>query len=615
MHRSRLRARATPLLAATFFLIAAGCSSSTASDAPDATSGDAAVEVGATDATAEATQDGGLVRVQILAFNDFHGNLEPPNPLNSQVLVKAGDPAIDDAGTPEPSGSNFIVHAGGAAYFAAHIHALRASNPNTLVVSAGDLTGASPLVSALYDDEPTIEVMNAIGLDVHGVGNHEFDHGLARLLRYQSGGCDDADRTDAGYGSCEADPTFVGAKFEYLAANVVDTAADAGSSTIFPAYTIKTIGGANVAFIGATLSNTEPYTPSEIVGLTFENELTTINQAVATLATKGVDAIVVLIHEGGSQSGTYDDCQGLSGSLETLVEGIDPRVAAVHTAHTHAAYNCVVGGRPVTSAAAFGRLITQIELSIDTGAHKVVSATANNVVVTRDITPDPTVAALVARYSADVAPLAQQQVGTITADITNQAANNGETALGDVITDGMLAFAATQGHPSDVAFMNVGGIRDALYYAPYASEAPGDVTYEKAFDVIPFGDTLEVVQCKGSDLVAATQQNLYAHGLQVFQVSSTFHYAWGASSADGAGMNAADPTSFTVGGKPLDPSATYDVVLVSFLYGGGDGYTAFEACTNPTPIGVDIDAFTRYLSAHQSPPLAPPAPNRIDRTN
>jgi 5'-nucleotidase len=589
--------------------LAAACSSSNGNPAAatDAGATDAAVVDTGTAADAahagDGSADGGIVSVQILAFNDFHGNLRPPDPTNSPVLVPPGDPAINDAGTPEPgNGGNTIVHAGGAAYLAAHLNALRANNPNTLVVSAGDLTGASQLVSAVYDDEPTVDVMNAMGLDVHGVGNHEFDRGLPTLLRYKAGGCDPSDQ-DGGYGSCEVAPLpFPGAKFDYLAANV-DYADGGTSDTIFPPYLVKTVAGAKIAFIGVTLTDLSPYDADGIVGLTFPSEFTTTNALVATLKSQ-VDAIVVLIHEGGSQEGTYDACDKPSSEITTIAQAIDPAVTAIHTAHTHAAYNCTIGGRPVTSAAAFGRLITQFELSIDTVHHKVLSTTAKNVVVTRDVTPDPTVLGLVNGYVADVAPLGGRQVGQITADIVDATGENGESPVGDVLCDGMLAYASAQGHPADVAFLNVGGIRDSLYYESLYGEPLGDVTYEKAFNVIPFADTVETLQCKGSDILAALQQNEYPG--QLFQVSSTFTYSW----AKGSGV---DTSSVRVGGAPIVATNTYTVATVTFVAQGGDGYTAFENCTNPTPIGVDIDAFTQYLTAHESPPLAPPAANRITK--
>jgi 5'-nucleotidase len=635
-------------------LVSACGSDNSASSAPDAGgpkedgsveagSSDASVEAGSAEASAEAgrsdagvdgaSSDGGKVNVQILAFNDFHGNLRPPSPSNSAVLAKPGDPAITDAGAPvatdagtgDAGGINYVVHAGGAAYFAAHVNALRAQNHDTLLVSAGDLTGASPLVSSLYDDEPTIDVMNAIGLDYHAVGNHEFDHGVASLLRFQSGGCDFSLRTDAGFGSCEADPSFPGASFEYLAANVdVNVVGDAGPpdgstpKTLFPPYAIKQVGGAKIALIGLTLSDTTPYSPSGIIGLSFANEVATTNALVGQLKQQNVDAIVVLVHQGGFQSGTYNDCVGLNGPITAIADNLDPAVDVIHSAHTHVAYNCVRGNRILTSAASYGRIISQINLSIDTTLHKVASETATNLVVTRDVTADPTVDALVQRYAQDVAPVAERQVGQIAANIVKDTGANGEAPLGDVIADGMLAYAAAHGHTADAAFVNIGGIRDSLFYPHYYSEPDGDITYEKAQAVQPFSDKVVVMQCLGSDIIAATQQNVFVQasgGTKVLQVSNGFSYSWATSAASATGTGAADPASFRIGGAAINPTQTYNVVTVDFLQTGGDGYAAFKNCTNAVTLGLDLDALASYLGANESPPLAPPPANRLTKTN
>lgn len=351
------------------------------------------------------------------------------------------------------------------------------------------------------------------------------------------------------------------------------------------------------------MTDLSPYDADGIVGLTFSNVTTTANALVAKLKTMPVDAIIVLVHQGGSQQGTYNECVNVSSSVTALAEGLDPAVTAIHTAHTHQAYNCTIGGRPVTSAAAFGRLVTQYDLSIDTSKHKVLSVAAKNVVVTRDVTPDPAVDGLVGGYVAKVAPLGSKQVGTISADILDATGSNGESPVGDVLADGMLAYAAAQGHPGDVAFLNVGGIRDSLFSESLYGEPVGDVTYEKAFNVIPFADTVEVLQCKGSDIVAAVQQNEFPG--QIFQVSNGFSYTWS--------TNGADTSSIMISGAPIVPTNVYNVVTVTFVAQGGDGYTAFQNCTNPIPVGLDIAAFTQYLTAHQSPPLAPPPANRITR--
>ncbi len=563
------------------------------------------------------------VVVQLLAFNDFHGNLRPPSPSNGVLFARPGDPAAGDAGAADAGdgGSAVPFQAGGAAYFAAHVAALRASRPSTLLVSAGDMTGASPLISSLYDDEPTIRVMNTIGVDLNGIGNHEFDHGPSQLERLQNGGCDLSLRTDGGFGSCEADPTFPGASFEYLAANVYTSPpsdAGTGGKTLFPPYAIRSVGGAKIAFVGMTLQGTAQIVlPSGTAGISFAGEIATANALVPQLKAQGVDAIVVLLHQGGFQTGTYNDCQNLSGPIVAIADGLDPAIDVIHSAHTHVAYNCVrPNGRILTSAASYGRVISQITLTIDPGTHKVTTKTATNVAVTRDVTPDPTIDALVTRYQMDSAPVADVQVGSISTDIVKSAGPNGEAPLGDVVADGMAAYAVSQGHAVDVAFTNVGGLRDSLLYRHYYSEPDGDVTYEKAAAVLPFGNTLVLVQCKGSDIVAATQQNSFVEpgGLtKVLQVSSSLSYAWATTAADTMGQNAADPTSFKINGVALDPTATYNVLITNFLQPGGDGYAAFKNCTGPSTLGVDLQAFTAYLGAH--PDLAAPPANRITKTN
>jgi 5'-nucleotidase len=466
--------------------------------------------------------------------------------------------------------------------------------------------------------------MNAIGVDLNGVGNHEFDKGPAQLERLQNGGCDVSLRTDGGYGSCEADPTFPGAAFEYLAANVATVAipdgglpADAGPvKTLFPPFAIKNVGGAKIAFIGMTLKGTPQIVlPSGTAGLTFEDEIATANALVPVLQKQNVDAIVVLLHQGGFQNGTYNDCVNLTGAITAIADGLDPAIDVIHSAHTHVAYNCIrPNGRIVTSAAAFGRIISQINLTIDPNLHKVTKKSATNLAVTRDVTPDPVIEAMVQKYATDVAPVAEVQVGSITADILKTTGPNGEAPLGDVITDGMLAYAASLGKAPDMAFTNIGGIRDSLFYKHYYSEPDGDVTFEKAASVEPFANTVVLVQCLGSDIIAATQQNQFVEpgGLtKVLQVSQGFSYSWATSAADVNGQNAADPTSFTLNGAPLVPTQTYNAVIINFIQTGGDGYTAFKNCKNPQTLGVDLTAFAAYLGSH--PNLAPPPASRITK--
>ena len=645
------------LLAAAFVASAAsGCedgggvnrSSPPDASATGASAGDASVSADG------AVPPAGQVAVQILAFNDFHGNLLPPSPTNGAVFANADDPLIANASPVAAGAGTVVVQAGGAAYFAAHLAKLRATNPNTLVVSAGDLTGAAPLLSNVYTDEPTVDVMNLIGIDLEGVGNHDFDNGAAGVLRFQNGGCAPSTDFDSGFGelgSCEIASTFKGATFKYLAANV--EVSDAGAAkiptggptdgTLFPPYVIKQVGGAKIAFIGMTLHGTPTIVSGGLPGLTFEDEVTTANALVSTLQGDGVDAIVVLIHQGGFQNGTYNDCVGLSGSeIVRIAQGLDPSIAFIHSAHTHVAYNCTIANRPVAQAASFGRIITQYNLTIDTVNHKVVAVTATNVPVTRDITPDPTVQGIIGSYLTDLAPLANQVEGYIAGDITKSTGQNGEAPLGDVITDAMLwaANQYVQGLPGgvlpdgdgkvDVAFTNIGGIRDGLFYdttgfisLPDGSTLPkGQVTYQQTQAIEPFGDTVDIVECTGAQLIAAVQQNIYEpSSLQVLQQSG-LSYSWSVANADpDGGMGAADPSSFAIvhsggGSTPLVMTQKYYVAGLTFFTQGGDGYTAFGACKQIASVGVDLDAFNGYLKANTSPtnPLPVPTPNRITQT-
>src|SRR5215831_17254809 len=288
------------------------------------------------------------VHVQLLAFNDFHGNLEPPS----------GTVRLPDGTVP----------AGGGAWLAAEVARLRAEEPDTLVVAAGDLIGASPLASALTHDEPSIALMDALGLDVSSVGNHEFDEGADELLRLQKGGCRADDR------GCKA-PGFPGARFTYLAANVFDRS----GNTFLPATVLKKVGGATIGFVGVVLHETPSVvTPSGIAGLTFGDEADAVNAAVPKLRQAGADAVVVLIHQGGAQAqgSPPGECRGFSGPLVDIAQrfrGVDVIVSG----HTHQVYVCPdLGGALATSAGAYGRFLTRIELDVDPVQHRLLSRRA-----------------------------------------------------------------------------------------------------------------------------------------------------------------------------------------------------------------------------------------------
>lgn len=526
----------------------------------------------------------GTVDVQVLALNDFHGNLLPPSGSSGRVG------AID---------------AGGVEYLATHVNNLRALNPNTVVVSAGDMVGASPLLSALFHDEPTIEAFNLIGLDFNAVGNHEFDEGWDELVRMQEGGCHPVD-------GCLDGDGFEGANFQFLAANV--TRKDNGK-TIFPAYKMRAFAGAKIAFIGMTLEGTPSIvTPSGIAALDFHDEADTVNALIPELKKKGIETIVVIVHEGGAPSSfNYNGCVGVSGPIVDIVQRLDDEVDVVISGHTHQPYNCTIDNKLVTSAFSFGRLVTKIDLTIDRATGEVVSMAANNHIVTRDVPKDSMLTALIAKYQAIAAPLENRVIGSITATITRTNNAAGESALGDVIADAQLYATTDPGNGGAViAFMNPGGIRADLTYASSpAGEGDGFVTYGESFTVQPFGNNLVTLTLTGAQIDTLLEQQFVGcgqpvGGQKVLQVSNGFTYSWSVSAP---ACNKVNPASIMLNGVQIDPTGSYRVTVNSFLADGGDNFSVLVQGTNRLGGAVDTDALEAYFTAFS--PVAPGPQNRI----
>jgi 5'-nucleotidase len=563
--------------------------------------------------------------VQLLAINDFHGHIEPNTPGTIQTGQRLG------TGT-EPRVVNITVPAGGAEYLATHIKALRATNPNTFTVGSGDLIGASPLTSGLFHDEPAIEALNAIGIDVSGIGNHEFDEGLAEVYRMLNGGCHPVD-------GCQDGDGFIGAVFEYLAANVFFVGTN---TTVLPAYQIRKVDNAKIAFIGLTLEGTPLIvTPSAIEGLEFRDEIVTVNALVAKLRREqGVRAFVILLHQGGFQNAPFSNatpnadpalalpgwaginsCDNMTGEIVDIANGLSDDVDVIVSGHTHAQYICAganeIDGKVVTSASSFGRLVTDIDLVIDHQTKDVKSATARNVLVTQTVAKDPAVTTIVEKYRTISAPIANRVVGSITADLlsTRDGGANaaGESPLGDVIADAQLeATTPTDFGGAVISFMNPGGIRAPLLYsASVGGELPGQITYGEIFNVQPFGNTLVVKTCTGAQIQAILEQQFVVQTPPRFlQISNSLHYSWG--SLQPAGDKVVN-SSVTINGAPVVDGTSYRVQMNSFLADGGDGFSVFRACTNQLGGEVDVDALGRYFMAHS--PISPPTLNRITKIN
>ena len=531
----------------------------------------------------DSTASNDPVPVKIIAFNDFHGNLKTPS----------GGIRIPD---PADAGKTITVPAGGAEYLATWVASLKAKNPNNVVVSAGDLIGASPLLSALFHDEPTIEAMNLLGLEINAVGNHEFDEGKDELLRMQNGGCHPVDGCQAGQ--------FGGARFKFLAANVQDSS----GKTLFPAYEIKYFNGIPVAFIGMTLKDTPSIvTPSGVAGLTFKAEAETVNALVPQLQQQGIQAIAVVLHEGGLQSGGYNDCNGISGAVVDIVKQLDKAVDLVISGHTHQAYNCNINGKLVTSAGQYGTLLSEIDLKLSPQTHDVIEAKAANLIVKTDVARDAGQTSLINKFVALVSPLENRVVGSASALLSRTPNSAGESALGDIIADSQLAatadgkFAAAQ-----IAFMNPGGIR-----AEITPAADGKVTYGQLFTVQPFGNSLVTMTLKGSEIKTLLEQQWQGQSSpRILQVSNGFSYQWDNNRAVGDRVL---PGSIRLNGVAIDAAASYRVTVNSFLASGGDNFVVLNNGSNRLGGAQDVDALEAWFKAHG--PVVPGAQNRIRQLN
>ena len=523
------------------------------------------------------------VKVQILAINDFHGNLKPP--LDG---IRIQDPANP--------GKRINIAAGGAEYLATQVALLRARNANHVFVAAGDLIGASPLLSALFHDEPTVEALSLMGLEASAVGNHEFDKGATELLRMQRGGCSPVD-------GCKGPKPFKGAGYQYLAASTV---VEATGQTLLPAYHVKTFEGVPVAFIGLTLKGTPGIVvPAGVAGLRFDDEAETVNRLVPGLRTQGIEAIVLLIHEGGIPVGDYNECPGISGPIVDIVKKLDKAVDLVISGHTHRAYNCRIDGRLVTSGDKYGTIVTAIDLVLDRQTRDVVSAQAeNHIVRNATLAKAPEQTALIAQYEQLAGPLTQRVVGRIAAALPRDSNPAGETALGQVVADAQLA--ATRDVGAQIALMNPGGIRAAL-----ALPADGLLRYEDLFSVQPFYNNLVTMTLTGAQILQLLEQQWTGQvSARLLQVSQGFAYTWDAARPLGQRLV---PGSVTLDRKPLDPAASYRVTVNSFLAGGGDSFPALKAGTDRRTGMMDVDALERYVQAN--PTLAPGKLDRIARLN
>ena len=526
------------------------------------------------------------IDLRILAINDFHGNLLPP----------PGGIRIAD---PDDNTRKITVPAGGAEHMATLVKQLRQGTRNTIFVAAGDLIGASPFLSAMFHDEPTIESLSMMGLEVASVGNHEFDEGKVELLRMQNGGCHPTD-------NCQGPHPFLGARFHYLAASTIETAS---GKTIFPPYEVREFDGVRVAFIGLTLKGTPNLvSPVSVAGLEFRDEADTVNALVPELKAQGIEAIVVLIHEGGFPAGDYNECPGISGPIVDIVRKFDRAVDVVISGHTHQAYVCAIDGRLVTSGDKYGTIVTTIDLKLDPATRDVVSTRADNVIVrTGTYAKDPEQTALLASYDKFAAPIANRPAGSITQTLSRTSNDAGESPLGDIVADAQLAAtSADKNGGAVIAFTNPGGVRTDI-----RKKEEGGVTYADVFASQPFRNQLVTLTLTGMQIKDMLEQQwLDPKRPRVLQVSKGFNYAWDNAKPYGDRIIA---DRMSLNGQRIDPATSYRVTVNNYLAVGGDGFTVLKE-GSAQQFGVyDVDALYAYFLANS--PIGPAPADRIVRMN
>jgi 5'-nucleotidase len=511
------------------------------------------------------------LEINLVALNDFHGNLEP-----SKYTY-----------TPPGATQPRTIQAGGIDVLKGALDTFRKDDPDLLFVAAGDLVGASPAASSMFADEPSIEALNRMGLVASSLGNHEFDQGPKELLRQQHGGCDSPRPAKA----CRLSPDFKGAGFTYLASNVVD--AQTGKNLV-PGWRIVDVKGVKVGLIGAVLHDLASVTiASSIKGLAIEDEAASINTVLPALRAQGAQVFVVLIHEGGFADQPYDkaDCDTLHGPIVAIAKKLDPAIRLVISGHSHTGYLCKVDGKVVTQADAYGHLLSRIRLSLDPATKAVQDIQVRNVVMAPDaFQPDAGLSAYLADVRAKSRAELAKPVAHVQGALSRKENASGESVLGGVIAD--AAVGATRDQGAQVGFMNPGGIRKDL-----ETGEGGVVSFGQAQAVLPFGNTLVVMDLTGAQLRRVLEQQWdrpAASDPAILAVSSSLTYDWDATQPVGRRT-----ANVKVDGKALDDDKTYRVVANNFLAEGGDNIPMFARGTRRVETGLrDLDALIAYLQKH-----------------
>ncbi|MCP8966971.1 bifunctional metallophosphatase/5'-nucleotidase [Ectobacillus ponti] len=484
---------------------------------------------------------GHYVDVQLLGINDFHGQLDTVTKINGR-------------------------EAGGADYLAAYLREHEKQNRNTLLVHAGDAVGGSPPVSALLQDEPTINILNTLGFDVGTLGNHEFDEGVSELKRLIYGGYH------------PATGNFKGADFPYVAANVVDKKT---GKLLLPAFTIKMVQGVPIGFIGVVTTETKSIVlASAIENVKFTDEVAAINKYSAMLKRMGVKSIVVLAHNPGeTKDGTT------TGDIVRLAQQTDPEVDVIFGAHNHKLISDTINNKLVVQAYSYGAAFADVDLRIDRKTRDIIQKKAEVIPTYRDaIQPDPEIKAMVDGYKERVKPLVERVVGESATALTRTQSNAGESSLGNLIADAQRAATGTQ-----IAFMNPGGIRLDLDAGP--------ITWGELYGIQPFNNQLMKFTLTGKDIIGVlNQQWADPTKVRMLQISG-LKYTWDNSKPYGQKIVSATLAD----GTPITETGVYTVGANAFIATGGDGFTIFKNGQGMTAGPIDLDALVEYVQKANGP--------------
>lgn len=543
-----------------------------------------------------ATKPVGPITINMVAINDLHGHLEKES--FSYTRSKDQTPQTTEGGGIETLGAN--------------IQAWRKEDKDLLFVGGGDLIGASPSISSLFADEPTIDALGYMNMRVSALGNHEFDQGVPELQRQIHGGCKSPRPSKA----CQLNRDFSGAKFSYIAANVID---NASGKPLFPAYHVEQVKGVKIAFIGAVVRDTPLMVANEnVAGLTFIDEAEGINRTMPELKAMGVKVFVVLIHEGGTTTEAFDQpaCSQLKGPIVDIVKRLDPAIKLIISGHSHTGFICNVAGRTVTQAQMYGHLLTRLSLTLDGASQDVLNIDAYNLLMTPTTAPVPAVlSSMMVQARAGSHAIISQPIARVAVPVISRKLNAaGESPLGNVVADAQLAAVSNLG--VEIAFMNNKGIRGNL-----ETSADNVSTFGQNSTVLPFGNTLVVMSLTGAQIRILLEQQMWLDeespdGRNVLQVSSGFSYTWDKSRPIGQRVI---PASLMLNGKALEDAREYRVVANNFIAGGGDRVPMFIQGKNKIDTGIkDITAFINYLKAREgagAPAGSNEAAGRVNRIN